>query len=76
MLYPEFNSNPNIKNQGKITAPRSLLGTLISLLYLFFLDLILLAGLGAGVAEAIIAVTPSETIKYGFATMIISKQRV
>ena len=33
-------------NQGKVSAPRSLL-----------------AGLGAGVMEAIFAVTPSETIK-------------
>ena len=41
-----------LKNEeGKLTAPRSLL-----------------AGLGAGMMEAIFAVTPSETIKYAVPT--------
>lgn len=37
----------DVRQQGKLTGPRSLL-----------------AGLGAGMMEAVFAVTPSETIKF------------
>lgn len=61
--------------EGKISAPRSLLGTFFyisrssSSSWYFpdtheHLNLCCVAGLGAGMTEAVLAVTPSETIKY------------
>lgn len=51
-------------NEGKVSAPRSLLGVYQVLVQrASTLMLLLVAGLGAGMMEAIFAVTPSETIK-------------
>ncbi|KAF5383954.1 hypothetical protein D9757_007353 [Collybiopsis confluens] len=67
--YDQF-KNMLADSEGKVSAPRSLVGVFISI---FLLSEILprvditvsqlLAGLGAGMIEAIFAVTPSETIK-------------
>jgi hypothetical protein len=54
-----------IVSQGKLSAPRSLLGEYFgaSDLRIYAQRLDYPAGLGAGLTEAVFAVTPSETIK-------------
>lgn len=51
--------------KGKVSAPRSLLGRVLTVSSPELANILTfsLAGLGAGMTEAIFAVTPSETIK-------------
>ncbi|KAI6095691.1 mitochondrial carrier domain-containing protein [Pisolithus croceorrhizus] len=50
--------------EGKVSPPRSLLGTSSHIFVRRFRDRVrTVAGLGAGMVEAVVAVTPSETIK-------------
>jgi len=58
-------ANTNTYFQGKVSAPRSLVGKKSFGEHSFasLIPSIHVAGLGAGMTEAIFAVTPSETIK-------------
>jgi hypothetical protein len=65
MPFSETESVACLCLQGKVSAPRSLVGKLGQrIVHIFYANVLnLLAGLGAGVMESIFAVTPSETIK-------------
>lgn len=59
-------------HEGKVSAPRSLLGEQGHCICSeYFANDEVTAGLGAGMTEAVLAVTPSETIKCALATTIV-----